>query len=93
MYRVKHICSREESSLYKRLFRLLYRKTLYLPDGTYYDKIIVPVIMALEAEKYGFRYVNEFQTLKEDMHLFPDEYFTHPSKQTENIICSSYGEK
>ena len=56
-------------------------KHLILPDGTYYDKIIVPVIMALEAEKYGFRYVNEFQTLKEDMHLFPDEYFTHPSSR------------
>ena len=62
-------------------------KHFILPDGTYYDKIIVPVIMALEAEKYGFRYVNEFQTLKEDMHLFPDEYFTHPSKQTENTYA------
>ena len=37
--------------------------------------------------KNGFRYVNEFQTLKEDMHLFPDEYFTHPSKQTENTYA------
>ena len=37
--------------------------------------------MALEAEKYGFRYVNEFQTLKEDMHLFPDEYIEKPYKQ------------
>ncbi|TGX82102.1 polysaccharide biosynthesis protein [Palleniella muris] len=62
-------------------------KHFVLPDGSYYDKIIVPVIMGLEAEKYGFRYVNKFQVLKEDMHLFPDEYFTHPSKQTANTYA------
>lgn len=38
--------------------------------------------MGLEAEKYGLRYINEEQDLKEGMHLLPDEYFTHPSKQT-----------
>ncbi len=62
-------------------------KHFILPDGSYYDTIIVPVIMALEAEKYGFRYVNEFQVLKEDIHLFPDEYFTSPIKQTENTLA------
>lgn len=56
-------------------------------DGSYYDKIIVPVIMALCAEKYGFRYKNEFQILAEDMHLFPDDYFTAPCKQTENTLA------
>lgn len=61
-------------------------KHFILEDGSYYDKIIVPVIMALEAEKYGFRYVNDFQNLKEGMYLMPDEYFTHPSKQTSNTI-------
>lgn len=58
-----------------------------LPDGTFYDKIIVPVIMGLEADKYGLRYVNEEQDLAEGMHLLPDEYFTHPSKQTPNTMA------
>jgi Mannosyltransferase OCH1 and related enzymes len=62
-------------------------KHFILSDGSYYDKIIVPVIMALCAEKYGFRYVNEFQILAEDIHLFPDDYFTAPCKQTENTLA------
>lgn len=62
-------------------------KHFVLSDGSYYDKIIVPVIMGLEAEKYGFRYINDFQVLQEDMHLFPDDYFTHPTKQTKNTYA------
>lgn len=58
-----------------------------LPDGSFYDTIIVPVIMGIEADKYGFRYVDEFQNLKEGMYLMPDEYFTHPSKQTKNTLA------
>lgn len=55
-----------------------------LKDGRYYDKVIVPVIMALEAEKYGFRYIDDFQSLDEGIQLFPNDYFTHPTLQTEN---------
>ena len=58
-----------------------------LPNGCLYDSVIVPVIMGVEADKYGFRYVDEFQNLKEGMFLMPDEYFTHPSKQTENTLA------
>lgn len=58
-----------------------------LPDGSFYDTIIVPVIMGVEADKYGFRYVDDFQHLKEGMYLMPDEYFTHPSKQTGNTLA------
>lgn len=58
-----------------------------LSDNSFYDQIIVPVIMGLEAEKYGLRYINEEQDLKEGMHLLPDEYFTHPSKQTKNTMA------
>lgn len=57
-----------------------------LSDGSYYDKIIVPVIMAIEADKYGLRYVNEFQELKEGMHIIPCEYFTNPHLQTPNTL-------
>lgn len=58
-----------------------------LEDGTFYDKVIIPVIMGKEADKYGFRYVNEEQDLAEGIHLLPDEYFTHPSKQTANTMA------
>lgn len=62
-------------------------KHFIMPSGDYNDKIILPVVMALEAEKYGFRYVNEFQNLNEDIYLLTDEYFTHPSKHTSNTIA------
>jgi len=62
-------------------------KNFILPDGSLYDTIIVPVIMAVCAEKYGFRYVNEQQVLDGDMHLFPDDYFTHPKKATNNTYA------
>lgn len=51
-------------------------KHFVLPDGSYYNKIIVPIIMALEAEKYNFRYVNEYQVLDHDMLILPCNYFT-----------------
>lgn len=86
MYRIKYICCRKSHPFIKDCLEYYNDKHFILNDGTFYDKIIVPVIMALEAEKYGFRYINEFQELKEGMYLMPDEYFTHPSKQTINTI-------
>ena len=62
-------------------------KKFVMPDGSFYDKIILPIIMAIKAEKYGFRYKNEFQKLDEEMFLLPDEYITHPSKQTSHTIA------
>ncbi len=55
-------------------------------DGSFNNKVIVPIIMALEAEKYGFRYKNEYQTLDQDMHLYPFyDYFT-PSRNVKEGI-------
>lgn len=58
-----------------------------LEDGSLNDKIIIPMVMGLMAEKYGFRYVNEEQHLEEGILLLPDEYFTHPTKQTSNTMA------
>lgn len=62
-------------------------KHFILPNGEFYDKIIVPIIMALCAEKYGFRYINEFQELKEGIYLLPDEYITAIHKKTNNTFA------
>ena len=43
--------------------------------------------MALCAEKYGFKYINEFQDLKEGMYLLPDEYITAVHKQTKHTFA------
>lgn len=44
-------------------------------DGGFNDGIIAPSIFALKAERYGFRYVNERQQLKENMLILPSTVF------------------
>jgi len=51
-------------------------KHFILPDGTYYDKIISPVIYADIAIDYGFRYKDEMQKLKDGMVVYPSSVFT-----------------
>lgn len=62
-------------------------KTFIQPDGSYYDKVILTVVMALCAEKYGFKYKKGPQELKEGMFLYPDEYFTYIGNRTENSVA------
>lgn len=87
MYRTSIFAAEKGHPFIKDCLDYYAGKHFVLSDGSYYDKIIVPVIMGLEAEKYGFRYINDFQVLQEDMHLFPDDYFTHPTKQTKNTYA------
>ena len=47
-----------------------------LSDGNYYDKIIAPAILSSMAEKYGFRYKDERQELKNNMIILPSEVFS-----------------
>lgn len=44
-------------------------------DGTLGDNIIAPSIFAFKAEKYGFKYVNQRQNLKENMLILPSTVF------------------
>jgi hypothetical protein len=46
-----------------------------LGNGEYYDKIIAPDIYAMVAEKYGFRYRDERQELRENMLILPSQIF------------------
>lgn len=62
-------------------------KAFIQPDGSYYDKVILTVVMALCAEKYGFKYKKGPQELKEGMYLYPDEYFTYMGYRTINSVA------
>lgn len=46
-----------------------------LPDGSYYNSIILPDILAMNAEDFGFKYLDVEQDLSFDMHIFPSHYF------------------
>ncbi|GBR72480.1 mannosyltransferase OCH1 [Candidatus Termititenax aidoneus] len=46
-------------------------KHFILPDGSYNMQPIAPAIYANLAQKYGFRYRNDFQRLAENMVIFP----------------------
>src|SRR5262249_28431105 len=46
-----------------------------LPDGRYFDETISPDIFAMVAERYGFRYRNQRQALREDILILPAEIF------------------
>ena len=51
-------------------------KHFILPDGTYSNRtIIAPAIYADIAVKYGFRYKDELQKLKDDMTIYPSFVF------------------
>jgi hypothetical protein len=52
-----------------------------LEGGGYYDTIIAPDILAMVAEKYGFRYRNEKQELRDNMLILPSEIFAGGIKQ------------
>ena len=63
------------------------RKHFVLPDGNFYDKVILTVIMALCAEKYGFKYIDGEQELDEGLHIFPRDYFTHVGSRSERSVA------
>lgn len=44
-------------------------------DGSLYENEILPDIMARKAEKYGFKYLDKYQILKTDMHIYPSSVF------------------
>lgn len=73
-------------------------KHFVLPDGSFYDKVILTVIMALCAEKYGFKYKKEEQMLDAGIHIYQQDYFCHVSLCTDNSValhmaCNSWRER
>lgn len=64
---------------------------LITKDGSYHDDIILPDILALCAEKYGFKYIEEEQCLQKRIHIYPQVYFTgvtHTSELTVATHCA-----
>ena len=46
-----------------------------LDESTYFDKIIAPAVLAMTAERRGFRYANEDQRLRGDIRLYDSNVF------------------
>jgi len=51
-----------------------------LNDGKFNDKIIAPAIYSMIAEKYGFKYIDKLQHLRNDMLILPSELFASTPK-------------
>lgn len=49
-------------------------KHFILRDGTYNMQLLAPTIYALEAEKFGYRYLNVEQHLAEEFAIYPSDY-------------------
>lgn len=62
-------------------------KHFVLPDGSFYDKVILTVSMALCAEKYGFKYIKGEQLLDARIHIYPQDYFCHIGLRTESSVA------
>jgi len=66
-------------------------KHFMLEDKTYFNKIVASDIYAMIAEKYGFRYKNELQQLKDNMLILPSEIFAgNLGEVTENTYAIHY---
>lgn len=50
-------------------------KHFILGEKTYFNKVVASDIHAMVAEKYGFRYKNELQRLRDNMLILPSEIF------------------
>lgn len=57
-------------------------------DGSINEDIILPDILALCAEKYGFKYVEGEQHLQKDIHIYPQVYFTGVTHTSELTIAT-----
>ena len=49
-------------------------KHFILEDGTYNMRLLAPTIYALEAEKFGYRYLNVKQHLTDDLVIYPSDF-------------------
>jgi mannosyltransferase OCH1-like enzyme len=53
-----------------------YKKQHFLlSDGTYFDKIIAPTILSMNAERYGFKYIDKDQFNNNGMRIYNSEVF------------------
>lgn len=58
-----------------------------LADGSLNDKVILPDVLALCAEKYGFKYMEGEQVLSGGLHIYPQDFFTGANNVTERTVA------
>ncbi len=69
-----------------------YKKKRFVnPAGKFYDDYIAPGIFATIAEKYGFRYLDEKQSLEKNMLILPSNIFSSEEKTTSYAIHNCTG--
>ncbi len=52
-----------------------------LEDGSFFDKLIMPSILAIVAERYGLRYLDQLQVLDGGIRIFPSEIFAGDQRE------------
>lgn len=58
--------------LIKDCLEYLSQQKFIQPDGsTWASKMVAPALLATFAEKYGFKYINKYQNLNEDIVIYP----------------------
>jgi len=62
-------------------------KSFIIQNDNYYDKIILPDILALCAEKYGFKYIEDEQYLDKNIHIYPQDIFTGLNNVTDKSVA------
>jgi mannosyltransferase OCH1-like enzyme len=54
-----------------------------LENGSFFNKIIAPTILSMNAEKYGFKYIDKDQDLSEGIHVYKSDFFaSKPSAES-----------
>jgi hypothetical protein len=60
-------------------------KHFILEDGSFFNKLIMPSILAMIAEDFGLRYLDKLQILEEGMVILPSEVFAgHRTEATDS---------
>ncbi len=62
------------SSFIKQLLDYYRDKDFILSDGTYFNQMLAPHIYALQAEKIGFKYIDELQSLDNGVVVYSSDY-------------------
>lgn len=60
------------------------KQDFILPDGSLYNKIIAPDILAMNAEDFGFKFIDKEQELSHNMHVLPSWYFAGCEAEIKN---------
>jgi hypothetical protein len=69
-----------------------YKKQHFLlPDGSYFNQIIAPTILSINAEQFGFKYLDKEQIINNGMHIYNSAVFAgRPDFKTENSYAVHY---